>query len=227
MRHRLEGKKFGREKAHRTSLFRNLVKSMIVSPNGRIETTVTKAKSLRGYVDRLITYAKKDTVASRRLAYSVLGNRTLVKKLFEEVGPQMQERQGGYTRVLKTGYRKGDSAPMAIIEFVKPADQHEEKKADGKKGKTAKKAKPVVENIKAADLVEKPAKESKASKPAVEPVEEVEVSEPVEEQVEEIKAAEPVEEPVEEVTETEIVEAPAEEPAEEITEPEEIEKPSE
>ena len=93
MRHRLEGRKFGREKAHRTSLFRNLVKSMIVSPHGRIETTEAKAKSLRSYVERLITYAKKDTVASRRQAYSVLGNRTLVKKLFEEVAPPMQDRR--------------------------------------------------------------------------------------------------------------------------------------
>ncbi|MBM4398821.1 MAG: 50S ribosomal protein L17 [Candidatus Cloacimonetes bacterium] len=118
MRHRVEGRKFGREKAHRTALFRNLVKSLIVSPNGRIETTEMKAKSMRSYVDRLITYAKNDTVASRRLAYSVLGNRSLVKKLFDEIAPQMQERNGGYTRVLKTGFRKGDSAPLAIIEFV-------------------------------------------------------------------------------------------------------------
>ncbi len=118
MRHRLEGRKFGREKAHRTALFNNLIKSMIISPKGRITTTLAKAKSLRSYVERLITYGKKDTVASRRQAYSVLGNRTLVKKLFEEVAPSMAERNGGYTRVLKTGFRKGDSAPMAIIEFV-------------------------------------------------------------------------------------------------------------
>jgi large subunit ribosomal protein L17 len=125
MRHRVEGRKFGREKAHRTAMFRNLVKSMIVSPKGRIETTEAKAKSLRSCVERLITYAKKDTVASRRLAYSVLGNRTLVKKLFDEVAPQMQDRNGGYTRVLKTGYRKGDSAPMAIIEFVQAVEKKE------------------------------------------------------------------------------------------------------
>jgi large subunit ribosomal protein L17 len=98
---------------------------MIVSPKGRIETTEAKAKSLRSCVERLITYAKKDTVASRRLAYSVLGNRTLVKKLFDEVAPQMQDRNGGYTRVLKTGYRKGDSAPMAIIEFVQAVEKKE------------------------------------------------------------------------------------------------------
>jgi large subunit ribosomal protein L17 len=151
MRHRLEGKKFGREKAHRTAMFRNLVKSMIISPNGRIETTEVKAKSLRSVVERLITYAKKDSVATRRLAYSVLGNRTLVKRLFEEVAPQMQDRNGGYTRVLKTGYRKGDSAPMAIIEFVQIAPKHEEHKAaTDKKAKAPKKAK--IEDIKAADL---------------------------------------------------------------------------
>jgi len=118
MRHRLEGRKFGREKAHRTALFNNLIKSMIISPKGRITTTLAKAKSLRSYVERLITYGKKDTVASRRQAYSVLGNRTLVKKLFDELAPTMADRNGGYTRVLKTGFRKGDSAPMAIIEFV-------------------------------------------------------------------------------------------------------------
>lgn len=126
MRHRLEGRKFGREKAHRTALFHNLIKSMIISPKGRITTTLAKAKSLRGYVERLITYGKKDTVASRRQAYSVLGNRTLVKKLFDELAPSMADRQGGYTRVLKTGFRKGDSAPMAIIEFVE-GTEHKEK----------------------------------------------------------------------------------------------------
>ncbi len=152
MRHRVEGRKFGREKAHRTAMFRNLVKSMIISPKGRIETTLAKAKSLRSYVERLITYGKKDSVASRRLAYSVLGNRTLVKKLFEEVAPQMQDRAGGYTRILKTGFRKGDSAPMAIIEFVQSAVQQEEAKpAPAKKARAPRK--PKTEDIKAADLV--------------------------------------------------------------------------
>jgi large subunit ribosomal protein L17 len=149
---------------------------MIISPKGRIETTEAKAKSLRSFVERLITYAKKDTVASRRQAYSVLGNRTLVKKLFTEVAPLMMDRNGGYTRVLKTGYRKGDSAPMAIIEFVgmefKPeeAKQDETKKSKAPKKAAPKKAKPEgekkvavpkkpaapkkakMENIKAADL---------------------------------------------------------------------------
>ncbi|HOD17852.1 MAG: 50S ribosomal protein L17 [Candidatus Cloacimonadaceae bacterium] len=144
MRHRVEGRKFGREKAHRTALFRNLVKSLLSSPNGRIETTLAKAKSLRSYVERLITYGKKDTVASRRLAYEMLGNRTLVKKLFDEVAPLFQDRNGGYTRILKTGFRKGDSAPMAIIEFVNASEIKEEKKETKKAAKK--------DNIKAKDL---------------------------------------------------------------------------
>jgi large subunit ribosomal protein L17 len=97
----------------------NLVKSMI--EHGQITTTLAKAKELRGYVERVVTYGKNDTVHSRRLAYSVLGNRTLVKKLFTEIAPAFATRQGGYTRVVKAGFRRGDSAPMAIIQFVEEA----------------------------------------------------------------------------------------------------------
>lgn len=202
MRHRVEGRKFGREKAHRTAMFRNLVKSMIVSPQGRIETTEAKAKSLRSVVDRLITYAKKDSVATRRLAYSVLGNRTLVKKLFEEVAPLMADRTGGYTRVLKTGYRKGDSAPMAIIEFVKAETHHEEKKHDEKKAKGAKKAKAEkpAAKLKATDLLDKDAETKEAKKTVTKSTKKVK------------------EEAVEAVAET--VEAPAESAPEAIEEPE-------
>lgn len=94
----------------------NLVKSMI--DHGQITTTLAKAKELRGFVDRMITYGKANTVHARRLAYSVLGDRTLVKKLFTEIAPAFEGRNGGYTRVIKSGFRKGDSAPMAIIQFV-------------------------------------------------------------------------------------------------------------
>ncbi len=111
----------------------NLVKSMI--EHGQITTTLAKAKELRGYVDRVVTYGKNDTVHSRRLAYSVLGDRTLVKKLFTEIAPAFAERQGGYTRVVKAGFRRGDSAPMAIIQFVEEAA-----------------VKPKKDNIKAKDL---------------------------------------------------------------------------
>ena len=106
-------------------MMRNLVKSII--DHGRITTTLAKAKEMRRYVERVITYGKQNTVHARRLAYSVLGDRDLVKKLFDEIAPAMMERHGGYTRVLKAGYRKGDAAPMAIIEFVDEAAKPETK----------------------------------------------------------------------------------------------------
>ncbi len=116
MRHRVEGRKFGRETDARRLMICNLVKSMI--DHGQISTTLAKAKELRGFVDRMVTYGKANTVHARRLAYSVLGDRTLVKKLFTEIAPAFVGRNGGYTRVIKSGFRKGDSAPMAIIQFV-------------------------------------------------------------------------------------------------------------
>jgi len=116
MRHRVEGRKFGRETDQRRLMMNNLVKSMI--EHGQITTTLAKAKEMRRYVERVVTYGKNDTVHSRRLAYKVLGDRTLVKKLFTEIAPAFQDRNGGYTRIIKAGYRRGDSAPMAVIQFV-------------------------------------------------------------------------------------------------------------
>jgi large subunit ribosomal protein L17 len=111
----------------RRLMIRNLVKSMI--EHGQITTTLPKAKELRRYVERVITYGKANTVHARRLAYSVLGNRDLVKKLFDQIAPAFEGRNGGYTRVLKAGFRRGDDAPMAIIQFVeestiKPKKDH-------------------------------------------------------------------------------------------------------
>ncbi len=125
MRHKVRGRKFGRERDHRRLLMRNLVSSLV--EHGRINTTQTKAKELRGLAERLITYGKKDTIHHRRLAYKVLQNRDLVKKVFDELAPRYQSTEGGYTRVLKNGYRKGDSAPMAIIEFVQKEETLEKK----------------------------------------------------------------------------------------------------
>ena len=116
MRHKVKGKKFGREKDHRDMMMKNLACSLI--EHGRISTTQTKAKELRSLVERVITYGKKGEVHHRRLAYKILQDRTLVKKVFDELAPLYVDRNGGYTRVLKNGFRKGDSAPMAIIEFV-------------------------------------------------------------------------------------------------------------
>lgn len=116
MRHRVEGRKFGRETDARRLMMRNLVKSMV--EHGQINTTLAKAKEMRRFVERVVTYGKNNTVHSRRLAYSVLGDRDLVKKLFDDIAPAFANRKGGYTRVIKAGFRRGDNAPMAIIQFV-------------------------------------------------------------------------------------------------------------
>lgn len=116
MRHKVHGRKFGLEKGHRDLMLKNLVVSLV--DHGRIKTTVAKAKEIRSLAERVITYGKKGTVHHRRMAFKVLQNRDLVKKLFDEIAPGYADREGGYTRVLKNGYRKGDCAPMAIIEFV-------------------------------------------------------------------------------------------------------------
>ncbi len=117
MRHRNSGRKFGRTSSHRTAMFRNMASSLI--QHEVITTTVAKAKDLRGVIERLVTLAKQDSVARRRLAFARLGgDREAVTKLFNEVAKRYDGRPGGYTRVLKCGFRPGDSAPMAIIEFV-------------------------------------------------------------------------------------------------------------
>lgn len=116
MRHKVSGRKFGRERDHRRLLIKNLVSSLV--EHGRINTTLAKAKEIRSIAERIVTYGKKGTVHHRRMAFKFLNDRTLVKKVFDDIAPMYNDRNGGYTRVLKNGYRKGDSAPMAIIEFV-------------------------------------------------------------------------------------------------------------
>ena len=116
MRHRVKGRKFGREKGHRNLMLKNLVSSLV--EHGRIKTTSARAKEMRSMAERVITYGKKGTVHHRRMAFKILKNRTLVKKVFDELAPRYENINGGYTRILKFGYRKGDAAPMSIIEFV-------------------------------------------------------------------------------------------------------------
>jgi len=116
MRHNKKGRKFGREADHRKAMLKNLVISLLT--HGRIETTIAKAKEMRGLTERMITYAKSGTLHDRRLAYSVLHNHQLVKKVFDEMGPKYINRSGGYTRIIKTRMRRGDAAPMAFIELV-------------------------------------------------------------------------------------------------------------
>lgn len=116
MRHRKSGRHLGRTSAHRKAMYRNMAASLI--EHEVIKTTVPKAKELRRVAEPLITLAKEDTVANRRLAFSRLRNQAAVGKLFAELGPRYQERAGGYTRILKGGYRVGDAAPVAYIELV-------------------------------------------------------------------------------------------------------------
>lgn len=116
MRHRMSGRKLNRTSPHRKAMFSNMVCSLI--EHEQIKTTLPKAKDLRTFADKMITLAKKDTLASRRQAFAFLRCEESVKKLFNELGKRYAERNGGYTRVLKAGFRYGDAAPMAIIEYV-------------------------------------------------------------------------------------------------------------
>lgn len=116
MRHRKAGRKLNRTASHRKALFANMSAALI--KHEQIITTLPKAKELRRVVDRLISLAKKGTLTSRRLAAARIRDEAMAKKLFDILGPRYKERNGGYTRVLKAGFRYGDSAPMAVIEFV-------------------------------------------------------------------------------------------------------------
>jgi large subunit ribosomal protein L17 len=116
MRHLKSGKKLNRTSSHRKAMFSNMTASLI--EHEVIKTTLPKAKELRRVAEPLITLAKKDSVANRRLAFSRLRNDSAVGKLFAELGPRYQERPGGYMRILKCGFRAGDAAPMAIVELV-------------------------------------------------------------------------------------------------------------
>jgi large subunit ribosomal protein L17 len=116
MRHRVGGRKLGRTSSHRTALFRNMAAALI--KHEQITTTLPKAKELRPYVEKLITLAKKGGLSNRRLAHARLLDDAQLVKLFDVLARRYQEREGGYTRVLKAGIRASDAAPMAVIELV-------------------------------------------------------------------------------------------------------------
>jgi large subunit ribosomal protein L17 len=116
MKHRIKGRKLSRNSAHRKALFRNLAIALL--QHGVIKTTLPKAKDLRPYVEKIMTIAKNDTLANRRLVLSILGNQEIIDKIFKDVGPRIKSRNGGYTRIMKFGFRTGDKAPMAIMEVV-------------------------------------------------------------------------------------------------------------
>ncbi|MDD9911498.1 MAG: 50S ribosomal protein L17 [Alphaproteobacteria bacterium] len=168
MRHGIAGRKFGRTSAHRKAMFCNLVTELV--RHEQISTTLPKAKDLRRVVEPIITKAREDSVAARREVAKVIKDADVLRKLFTEIAPRFKETQGGYTRVLKAGFRQGDCAPMAIIALTEgkaPTAKPKAKKAAAKP--EAKAAEPKAEEkVEAsapetsADTAEKPAEEAKS-----------------------------------------------------------------
>jgi len=148
MRHGKALRKLGRTTAHRMSLLRNLSTSFF--DKERISTTLPKAKELRPFAEKLITLARRDTLHSRRLVARSIQNRAVVKKLFDSLGPRFAQRQGGYSRILKLGWRDGDGAEMAILELLGSEPVFDKGDKKGKKGKKQKKAAAAAEAARAA-----------------------------------------------------------------------------
>jgi large subunit ribosomal protein L17 len=162
MRHNVKGRKLGRTTEHRQAMFRNQLASLVES--GRIRTTLMKAKELRPIAEKIVTKGKRGTVDARRQVRRWISQRELVKKLFDEVAPRFQERNGGYLRILKLGPRPGDGAEMAFLEWVDYELAGAEKKGKGVKGETPTKGKGKAAEGDEPDAGDKPAK--KAAKPA-------------------------------------------------------------
>jgi large subunit ribosomal protein L17 len=137
MRHRKSGRKLNRTSSHRNAMLRNMACSLLRYET--IETTLPKAKELRRVAEPLITLGKTPTLANRRLAFNRLRDRDAVAKLFEDLGPRFKSRPGGYLRILKSGYRAGDAAPMALVQLVEQAVQKAAPEPEKKVRKTRKK----------------------------------------------------------------------------------------
>ncbi len=131
MRHRKKRKRFGRTTNQRKALFRNLLESLLI--HERIETTVAKAKELRSLADKMVTLGKRGDLHAKRLALSMLPNRKAVAKLFSEIAPRFADRNGGYTRVIRTRRRLKDQAEMAVIEFIDYEERRKEATAKASK----------------------------------------------------------------------------------------------
>ena len=133
MRHHVAGRKLSRHTQHRELMFRNMLVSLL--QHERIKTTLAKGKELRSWADKMISLGKKGTLHARRRAFSLLRDKGAVKKLFDEIAPKLKDRQGGYTRVYKLGWRQGDAAPLSLVELVTFAHPEEKKKSTITKAK--------------------------------------------------------------------------------------------
>jgi large subunit ribosomal protein L17 len=160
MRHGKKGKKLGRTRSHRKAMLANMAASLFMY--SVIKTTEAKAKEVRKLAEKLITLAKRGDLHARRQVYEVIKDRTLIKKLFDEIAPKLNDREGGYTRVLKLGPRRGDGAPISVVELLIEKPAKEQKK--GKKAKAEKKAKPEKTKEPKARKAKKEKIEAKAEK---------------------------------------------------------------
>ncbi len=129
MRHKVVGRKLGRNASHRKAMFRNMVTSLL--EHERIVTTVPKAKEVRRVAEKMITLGKRGDLHARRQAMTYIRSKEVVAKLFDDLSEQYADRQGGYTRIIRTGTRSGDAAPMAIIELVGYEEAYDEPEVDG------------------------------------------------------------------------------------------------
>ncbi len=177
MRHRKKVNHLGRKSAHRKAMLSNMAASLIL--HKRINTTVAKAKALKVYVEPLITKSKDDSTHSRRVVFSYLENKHAVSELFREVAQKVADRPGGYTRILKTGFRMGDGAEMCMIELVDynpnllkkaEGDQTKKTRRAGRRKKTEDDAPVAKKAAPKADKEEKPAEEPKIEEPKAEEV---------------------------------------------------------
>ena len=168
MRHNVKGRKFSRTAAHRKMMFRNMVTSLF--EHERITTTVTKAKEARGVAERLITFAKKGDLHSRRMAARKVMEPAILQKLFDDIGPRYADRQGGYTRILRIGPRKGDNAELAILELVD--SEAKRKRLDSKKRTRARRILKAEEKAEAQAALTDVAEETAAAAATDEAVEE-------------------------------------------------------
>jgi large subunit ribosomal protein L17 len=167
MRHKVAGFKLGRTTAHRRALLRNLATSLIMEE--RVETTIPKAKALRPRIEKLVTLGKRGTLAARRQAGAYLMSDEAVAKLFDSVGPRFGDRSGGYVRIIRAGWQKGDGADKAFIELLGSEKLQEEKRqkraeARAKKAEETRKALEEAEAAQAAQAGEPPETESKQEK---------------------------------------------------------------
>ncbi|HXZ80865.1 MAG TPA: 50S ribosomal protein L17 [Terriglobales bacterium] len=168
MRHRVAGWKLGRNTSHRRALLRNLVTSLILEE--RIQTTATKAKAMRPHVEKMITLGKKGDLASRRLAAGYLMTRDAVDKLFNTVAPRMGERNGGYLRIIRSGWQKGDGAEKVFIELMgseQVIDEKRQKRAEAR-AKRAEEARKALEEAQAPGAEAPPTAEGSEPGPAKE-----------------------------------------------------------